>query len=109
MLARTTEMTRVLDLCQTALQLVDYSNPSRRGSSGTDPGTYIAHCYDVKIVLFIPRPPDRKRLIDVWHNKIVLSVEWDPRGAAIHRFHSGRWEELLRLGLDGMQPRRAVG
>ncbi len=109
MLARPTEMIRVLDLCQTSLQIVDYSNPARQTSSGTEPGTYIAHCYDVKIVLYIPPAPSRKRLIDIWHNRIVLSVEWDPRGAQIHKFHSGKWEDLLRHGADAMQPRLAVG
>lgn len=109
MLARPTEMTRVLDLCQAALQIVDYSNPDRLMSSGTEAGTYIAHCYDVKIVLYIPPAPGRKRLIDIWHNRIVLSVEWDPRGAQIHKFHPGKWEELLRHGADAMRPRLAVG
>ena len=118
MLARPTEMTRVLDLCQTALHIVDYSNPARL-SNGTDAGTFIAHCHDVKIVLYIPPAPDRKRLIDIWHNRIVLSVEWGPRGAEIHKFYSGKWEELLQHGADAMQadamkseamhPRLAVG
>ena len=109
MLARPTDMSRVLELCQAALHLVDYSSPDRLNSSGTEPGTYIAHCYDVKIVLFIPPGAGRRRLIDIWHNGIVLSVEWDSRGAQIHKFKSGKWEDRLPVGLDALQPRRAAG
>lgn len=109
MLARPTEMTRVLTLCETALQIVDYSNPDRLASNGSEAGTFIAHCFDVKIVLFIPMAPGGKKLIDIWHNGIVLSVEWDPRGAQINKFHSGKWEDRLWHAVRPIQPRLAAG
>ena len=109
MLARPTEMTRVLHLCEMALQIIDASNPDRQMSDGGAAGTFIAHCFDVKIVLFVPMAPHGKKLIDIWHNGIVLSVEWDPRGARIIKFKSGKWEDRLWHAAQALQPRLAVG
>ena len=104
MLARPTEMSRVLDLCETALLIVDYFNPDRLTSGIQPDGTFIAHCHEVKIVLCMPRAPNGMRVLDVWNNGIVLSVEWDFRGARIHKFKSGRWEGVLQQNADLMRP-----
>ncbi len=109
MLARPSEMSRVLDLCETALRIVDFSNPDRLNSGVHAAGTFIAHCYDVKIVLTMPVAPQAKRLLDIWHNGIVLSVEWDFDGATIAKFNSGKWEDRLRYGADALHPRMAAG
>lgn len=104
MLARPTEMSRVLDLCETALLIVDYFNPDRLTSGIQPDGTFIAHCHEVKIVLCMPRVSNGMRILDVWHNGIVLSVEWDFRGARIHKFKSGKWEGVLHQNADLMRP-----
>lgn len=108
MLARPTEMTRVLNLCETALRIVDYSNPDRLTFGVLAAGTFIAHCHDLKIVLCMPHAPDTMRLLDIWNNGIVLSVEWNFRGAKIHKFRSGRWEDLLHHGAATAQPRQTM-
>lgn len=104
MLARPSEMSRVLDLCETALLIVDYFNPDRLTSGIQSAGTFIAHCHEVKIVLCMPSAPNGRRLLDVWHNGIVLSVEWDFRGARIHTFKLGKWEAVLHHSADRMRP-----
>jgi hypothetical protein len=52
----------------------------------------------------MPRVPNGMRILDVWHNGIVLSVEWDFRGARIHKFKSGKWEGVLHQNADLMRP-----
>jgi hypothetical protein len=92
-----------------ALRIVGNSNSLAVSGANQEVGTLVAHCFDVKIVLHIPATTRQLVYIDVWHQRLVMSMEWVAEGQTkITKFSPGKWEERIRFAASKIESKYGV-